>query len=146
MGYVVESSSTNDILQFDTALGVKFTNENKIFKSLYTIPEQAKENFKTLLLTTPGERYMLPEFGCGLLSMIFEPSTTSFETDVSDIIYSAVSIWLPYITITTLDVKTAATVPSLNNVVEISIEFNVQNFSTEKIKIFVNEDGVITVA
>jgi phage baseplate assembly protein W len=146
MGYVVESSSTNDILQFDTALGVKFTNESRIFTPLYTIPEQAKENFKTLLLTTPGERYMLPEYGCGLLSMIFEPADEQFALNISDTIYGAVNTWLPYITITTLDVHTAADTPSLENIVEISIEFNVQNFSTEKIKIFVDENGTIAVS
>jgi len=145
MGYVVESSSTNDILQFDTALGVKFTNETRIFTPLYTIPDQAKENFKTLLLTSPGERYMLPEYGCGLLNLIFEPNDESFEEDVNDIIYGAANTWLPYVNITKLDVQTAADNPLLDHVVEISIEFNVQNFSTEKIKIFADENGVITV-
>jgi phage baseplate assembly protein W len=145
MGYVVESSSTNDILKFDTALGVKFTNASKIFTSLYTIAEQAKENFKTLLLTSIGERYMLPDYGCGLLNMIFEPSDENFALNLSDVIYGAVGTWLPYITISKLDVVTAADDPSLENVVEISIEFNVQNFSTEKIKIFADEDGIITV-
>tara|TARA_B100002019_G_scaffold293163_1_gene319095 strand:- start:1055 stop:1450 length:396 start_codon:yes stop_codon:yes gene_type:complete len=35
--------------------------------------EQIKQNFKNLLLTSPGERIMNPDFGVGLRNFLFEP-------------------------------------------------------------------------
>lgn len=35
--------------------------------------EQIKQNFKNLLLTSPGERIMNPDFGAGLRNFLFEP-------------------------------------------------------------------------
>ena len=35
--------------------------------------DQIQQNFKTLLLTSPGERIMNTDFGCGLRRYLFEP-------------------------------------------------------------------------
>ena len=36
--------------------------------------EEIKQNFKNLLLTSPGERMMNPDFGVGLRQFLFNPS------------------------------------------------------------------------
>ena len=47
-------------------------NETNIFKGTETVTEQAKSNLINLLLTNPGERVNLPNFGIGIKSLLFE--------------------------------------------------------------------------
>ena len=37
-----------------------------------TVEDTVKQNLKMLMLTTPGERIMLPNFGAGLIKYLFE--------------------------------------------------------------------------
>lgn len=144
MGFVFETITKTDI-QPDVALGVKISNANSIFKSVYTIADQTKENLKSLILTRIGERYMLPEFGTNLLNMLFEPISYEFTDGVSTSITSAIDRWLPYVVIENLNVVTVLDDPTLQHMVEISLTYSVQNFNTNSIKIFASETGNITV-
>jgi len=45
---------------------------NNMFKSTTSVIEQAKSNLINLLLTVPGERVSLPNFGVGLKKLLFE--------------------------------------------------------------------------
>ena len=60
--------------------------------------EEVKQNFKNLLLTSPGERMMNPDFGVGMRNFLFEP-----ESRVSALlrqkIVSQVSRYMPFIRI-----------------------------------------------
>lgn len=38
-------------------------------------PDHVRDMIELLLFTTPGERVNRPEFGCGLLDMVFEPNS-----------------------------------------------------------------------
>ena len=69
------------------------------FEQNFNTFDQAKSNLRNLLLTKKGERFLQPEFGSGLQSLLFEPIDETFETRVSDTITESVSQWLPYITI-----------------------------------------------
>jgi phage baseplate assembly protein W len=145
MAYVFETQVQNINETLNTALGVRLTNRNGIFQPLYTIPEQTKENLKTLLLTQIGERYMQPEFGTNLLSMVFEPNVTELKQDIQDTLTSAISTWLPYVRIEQLDIVTADDDPTSIHHVSISLSYSIQNFSTDSIKIYVNNDNTVTV-
>ena len=144
MGFVYETITKEDD-KIDVALGIQITNQNSIFKSLYTITDQTKENLKTLILTKKGERYMLPEFGTNLIYMLFEPITPEFNDSVKDSITSGINKWLPYINIREFKVKTVLNDPALQNMVEISLSYSVRNFSTDTIKIFATETGNVTI-
>lgn len=144
MGFVYETISTTDIKK-DVALGIKISSQNSIFKSVYNIAEQTKENLKSLLLTRIGERYMLPEFGTNLLNMLFEPITYEFNSNIQDSITTAIQKWLPYVVIQNFNVVTVLDDPSLQHMVEMSLTYSVQNFSTDTIKIFASETGDISV-
>ena len=45
------------------------------FQMIKTIRQMAKQNFKMLILTNPGERIMEPNFGVGLSRYLFENGT-----------------------------------------------------------------------
>lgn len=147
MAYVFESTvqTSNVDVARNTALGVRLTNLNSIFQSIYTIPEQVRENLKTLLLTQIGERYMQPEFGTNLLAIVFQPNVDELKQDIREILQSAISTWLPYINIVQLDITTTEDDPTLVHHVLISLSYSIANYSTESIKIYVNNDNTITV-
>ena len=42
------------------------------FSNNQTVKEMVKQNFKNLLLTVPGERIMMPDFGVGIKKYLFE--------------------------------------------------------------------------
>ncbi len=144
MGFVYETVSTTDIKK-DVALGIKISSRDSIFESIHNIAEQTKENLKSLLLTRIGERYMLPEFGTNLLSMLFEPITYEFNSGIQNSVTTAINKWLPYVVIQEFKVVTVLDDPSLQHMVEMSLTYSVQNFSTNTIKIFASETGDISI-
>ena len=144
MGFVYETISTTDIKK-DVALGIKISSQNSVFESIHNIAEQTKENLKSLLLTRIGERYMLPEFGTNLLSMLFEPITYEFNSGIQNSVTSAINKWLPYVVIQEFKVVTVLDDPSLQHMVEMSLTYSVQNFSTNTIKLFASETGDISI-
>ena len=49
-----------------------------------------RQNFKMLVLTIPGERVMMPEFGVGLKKYLFEANTQKTRSNISSKIYEQV--------------------------------------------------------
>jgi phage baseplate assembly protein W len=74
------------------------SDSNGIFAVNYTTLSQAKDNLRNLILTKKGERLMQPEFGCDIWKILFEPMD-NIETSIENSILSAVSVWLPYLSI-----------------------------------------------
>src|SRR5271163_1805041 len=50
---------------------------------------------RQILLTAPGERADLPEFGCGLRQMIFAPHSNALDTTTTILVQQALNRWLP---------------------------------------------------
>lgn len=49
---------------------------------------------RQLLLTTPGERLDLPQFGCGLRALVFAPDTDALAATVKLRVIQGLSQWL----------------------------------------------------
>jgi phage baseplate assembly protein W len=64
----------------------------------------AEQNLKMLVLTGPGERVMIPEFGVGLRRYLFEPNTPGTAEIIRTNIINQVAQYLPYIQIVNLEV------------------------------------------
>jgi phage baseplate assembly protein W len=47
-----------------------------------------------VLFTAPGERVNLPEFGCGLFNLVFEPNSTVLAASMEFTIGQALARWL----------------------------------------------------
>lgn len=60
--------------------------------------EEVKQNFKNLLLTSPGERMMMPDFGIGIRNFLFDPRPTA-AAGLRQRITTQVSRYMPFITI-----------------------------------------------
>lgn len=49
-----------------------------------------QRSLQILLSTRKGERIMLPDYGCNLDEMVFEPMTTTFKTYIGEMIKKAI--------------------------------------------------------
>lgn len=98
-------------------------NGPSVFNLSYSTREQAISNFKNLLLTIKGERFMQPEFGTNLQKFIFEQDLNELYTRIADEIASATEFWLPYIKITDINVQRSTT---REYGINVSISFAVQ--------------------
>jgi phage baseplate assembly protein W len=77
---------------------------------------QIKSDLLCLLLTQPGERVMLPEFGTDLRKFIFEPNDSVIVDQVKNEISRAISIWEPRIAVKDISVTNGSNVlNSLNS-------------------------------
>ena len=95
----------NDLNE-DTYIGLElpltYTSEG-YFKRTKTALEQAKSNIKNLLLTNKGERLGNPTFGTNLLSLVFSQENTDLEARVEEEIRAAMSKFLPFINIVSIE-------------------------------------------
>jgi len=62
-------------------------------------PDNVREAVQVILLTEPGERLQLTEFGGRLRSMLFEPNTVATRRIVQEYIERALQVWEPRITL-----------------------------------------------
>jgi Bacteriophage baseplate protein W len=74
--------------------------------------ELIRQSVETILYTEPGERIMLPAFGCGLRRYVMEPNTLSTRTAMQEDIATALATWEPRISVSKVAV-TAADDPTL---------------------------------
>ena len=66
--------------------------------------ELVRLSIETILDTEPGERIMLPGFGCGLRRYLMEPNTLTTRTAMREDISDALSRWEPRIQLTNVAV------------------------------------------
>jgi len=77
--------------------------EDGFYALTKTVAANTKQNLKNLLLTVPGERVMIPDFGVGLRHYLFTNQGDTIEADLSFRIESQVGRYLPYVSIDNLD-------------------------------------------
>ena len=76
MAYLRENRRVNPLdINKNVTIGVSFPlNEVNLFKGTKKVKEQIKTNLINLLLTEPGERLYIPNYGIGLKGLLFEPN------------------------------------------------------------------------
>jgi phage baseplate assembly protein W len=68
--------------------------------------DQVRDELLQLLLTAPGERLFLPEFGAGLRKLVFEPASDVLRGVVKARITQALSRWLGHrLTVEVIEVE-----------------------------------------
>jgi len=71
-------------------------------------PDNVREAMTVILLTQPGERVMLAEFGGKLRSFLFEPNTVATRRLIQEEIENALKVWEPRATIQSVSVDADA--------------------------------------
>lgn len=94
--------------------------------------ELAVQNFKMILLTSPGERVMDSNFGVGLRKYLFELDSESVKTTIAKRIESQAQEYAPYINITSITYPPNES----NNTLNIRIKFLINSINIEEELIF----------
>jgi phage baseplate assembly protein W len=84
---------------YSAVIPLQRDNEDGFYVLTKTLLENTKQNFKNLLLTSPGERVMLPDFGVGLRRFLFENNPSNLETDITIRINDQVNKYLSFLLI-----------------------------------------------
>lgn len=50
-----------------------------------------------LLFTLPGERVMRPDFGCGLMQLVFSPNSPELAATVQALVHGSLQQWLGHL-------------------------------------------------
>ena len=113
------------------SLPLKYDDVKGFFPGTTTTLRQTGSNIRNLLLTNKGERVGHPDFGCGLLKVLFEPMTDDLINDVETNISEAMAEWLPHVTINKLNIEPdEVEVNQLNIDFEFSLDINPQVHDT----------------
>ena len=95
--------------------------------------EVAAQNLKMVVMTNPGERIMIPEFGVGIKTYLFENATSAVFETIEEKIRQQVRTYLPYITIDNINflsesndfVQAEIEPSSLSNYLHIQIRYRI---------------------
>lgn len=71
-----------------------------------------RDLIEQVLFTSPGERVMRPDFGCGVAQLVFAPNSVELAGATHALVQSALQAWLPDL-ITVLGVNVEADDASL---------------------------------
>lgn len=86
--------------------------------------EKIRQSLWIILSTAPGERVMLPEFGCGIHDLVFEANTASLHALLQEKVREALVRWEPRIDVTDVRVETSA---DARNYLLIRIDYRIRS-------------------
>jgi|TARA_R110000824_G_scaffold285090_2_gene473276 phage baseplate assembly protein W len=100
------------------------------FSLLTSYKEAVKQNFKNLILTSPGERVMNPDFGVGMRQFLFEPREHVIP-QIRQRIENQVKKYMPFIEVKRIAFDTRRSVESALDSISLSvtIEYEVPSLS-----------------
>jgi phage baseplate assembly protein W len=75
---------------------------------------QIKSDLLTLLLTNPGERVFLPDYGTPLKRLIFEQNDATLEATARNMIIASIAKWEPRIVVNQISVSSKVSQSDLN--------------------------------
>ena len=114
---------------------------NGVFDSSYTTQEAAISNLKNLILTEKGERYMQPNLGTNIRTILFENNTSEIRELLMESVKEDIEFWLPYISLNAVDVSTSADQHSLN----VRMSFQITNIGANVVINILASENSLTV-
>ena len=122
------------------ALPLSYDDQDGPYILNKTILQAIKQNFKNLVLTSPGERVMLPEFGVGIYNFLFENITDETFNRVAERIAEQTRIYLPVINLEAVDFITNENDGNLGlNEIGVAIRYNILPYNgSDELKITVS--------
>ena len=95
--------------------------------SLSEYEDNIRQCVTVILATKPGERQMLPEFGCRVHEFMFAPATNATATLVAHHVESALKRWEPRI-----DVSGVDSFPEPNGTMRVSVHYKIRSTLSEQ--------------
>jgi phage baseplate assembly protein W len=97
-----------------------------------TDDDHIRDLIEQVLFTAPGERVMLPDFGCGLLTLTFEPNSELLAAATELLVRSSLQRWLGDV----IDVS-SVTVANEDSTLSIGVEYSRLVDSTQVTEVIV---------
>jgi len=89
--------------------------------------DHVRDMIEQVLFTSPGERVMRPDFGAGLLRMVFEPNSTALAATTQFIVQSSLQQHLGH-----LIAVNAVTVENIDSTLQVTVRYVVLADSTAR--------------
>jgi len=95
-----------------------------------TLGQTVKQNLKMLVLTVPGERIMVPEFGVGLSKFLFEQINEETFSDITQKLAEQINLYMPAVNLEEVRFVTSDEDITLAfNEVQVVIKYNILPFN-----------------
>lgn len=88
--------------------------------------ENIKQCLTLIIGTKPGERQMMPDFGCRIHEMMFAPNTLATSELISSHVARAIARWEPRVEVTSVDAW-----PDPGGTVRVKVNYVVKSTRTE---------------
>lgn len=98
--------------------------------------DHIRDMIEQVLLTSPGERVNRPTFGCGLLRLVFEPTSPELAATLQFTIRAALQQWLG-----DLIEPTAVEVVSEDSTLRVAVQYLIRRTGEQRIDTFVRGTG-----
>ena len=96
------------------------------------IGQVIRQNFKNLVLTSPGERVMEPDFGVGMRQLLFEGINSRTYQVIEERLKEQVNEYMPFINIEEVNFLSADNTPSMDlNAVTVRLVYNVGSIDSQ---------------
>ena len=92
------------------------------YQKIRTRKELAKFHLTNLLLTNPGEKISLPEYGVGLRQYLFENIIDDVLSDITIKIQTQINTYLSYI-----NLQNVSIIPTETNSIKVTLSYNLAN-------------------
>lgn len=108
-----------------------------IFAMHFDIAPQIRDNLRNLILTNHGERVGLYDFGANLKPLTMELSSEQFDEELLVRINTAVSRWMPFVQLDTMERQIATTQNDNLARLELNIRYSVPklNIANQALKV-----------
>ncbi len=96
------------------ALPLVYSDLDGPYRLNKNLKEVVVQNFKNLVLTSPGERIMLPDFGCGLRQLLFDNIKSNYQSIITGKINTQVERYMPFVILEDITFSTSENNSSLS--------------------------------
>jgi len=102
------------------------------FENNQTVPSVVLQNLKMIVLTSPGERIMDPNFGVGIKQYLFEQNDSMTHNRIKARIINQVREYMPFVTIDEVSFSSEANNPNvMSNGLLVSIKYYIEPIGVE---------------
>ena len=106
------------------------------FQLTTELQETISQNLKFLVLTKPGERIAVPDFGVGIENYLFEQNTPAIQNLIRQNIIEQANTYMPYITIREINFES-----SPENIDNSLLKLSISYFTNDTASV----DGVLVI-
>lgn len=94
--------------------------------------DHIRDLIEEVLFTSPGERVNRPDFGCGVMQLVFAPNSAELAATTQFVVQGALQQWLG-----DLIAVESVTVESVDSTLRIQVQYQVRRTQTRQVAEFV---------